>query len=359
MAYEWSRFLGGGFRVGTRDTTTKQTISIDSAFVFETSGDAWFVRFVSPVSQTTASLTLYVFCDSETGSPTDVRVAAYNGPAVADDADNPESGGSELGVSGAVDFNGTGGTWVAMTIASVTLVEEQSYYLVVDNRTGTPASNYPTLVTRGFLRLLPYSYFGGGFTTDGFLGAAPSIVNGLSAVIAFGDGSLLGNPYPTSNSEGSSSDDIGNRFLFDEDVIVSGEVLGTAADQWRIFEINAASGGANQITATRDRNARMKASGTRFAPTTLTGGTSYDCVIVKNTAHNTTVAYMGEISGNLPADVLACRMNGAGLVSGTTPGSYTLDNTKFLPMELYLDTNPAISGGSASGVRNPLVGPIG
>jgi hypothetical protein len=121
--------------------------------------------------------------------------------------------------------------------------------------------------------------------------------------------------------------------------------LGKGNNDLTGFEINKASGGDNIVTTALDRYARATAGATRFTPATLTGGLAYDCVLTKAGTTTFTVAYMGETTGNLPADVLACRVSGAALVTGGTPGSYTADTTRIYPMALILDNNPAQAGG--------------
>lgn len=52
------------------DDGTAASVTLDSASVFYTSGDCWFLKFISPVTQSNANLDLYLYCTAVTGSPT-------------------------------------------------------------------------------------------------------------------------------------------------------------------------------------------------------------------------------------------------------------------------------------------------
>jgi hypothetical protein len=328
--------------------------------VYDTSGDAMMCQFMAPEAQTSDTLTVYVFCDAVTGSPTDVRAAVYNANT-SGDPDRPELGGSPLETTGAVDFSSAAGSWVVFTFSSLSLVEGNTYFLVVDNRTGTPASNYPVIVYRpgldtpAGLTTLP-RMFGTGFTANGFT-SDPTRSNALgSCVVKLSSGALIGNPYVDNvvNSPWATSNDRGNRFTPSEDMVVSGAVIGANNSSAANFEISKADG-TNVITQVMPWVSRQQSRGVvRFAPLTLIGGTTYDFVITYDPSNAFGQGYyMGEASP--PADVLACRGPGVAMVYGNTPGSYTVDEKRAFAMGLLVDDFPAIAGGGG-GVDSILGG---
>lgn len=335
-----------GMCVGSANVNTSfPAISLDFAFTYETGGDAWAMRFVNPVAQSAGTLTVHVFVSTILGSPTDVRAAVYNGPGTADDQDRPEAGGSPLATSGAVDLSGTTGTWVTFTITGVTLVAGQTYYVIIDNRTGTPGTNYPRIRYQGFFNRFNATWLQSHtralYTTDGFTSDPTAGTGYAPCVLKFDDGTLYGLPYVELDALASSTDDVGNRYAFEEDVTVVGASF-KGNNNYTGFEINEAVGGANVLTATIDRYARLDAGAIVFSPPVrLKGGRAYDCVITRSVAGTWNTGYMGEASGALPADVLACRMNGMAAVHGATPGSYTLDTARLSQMAILLDNNPA------------------
>ena len=346
--------LPGMMGIGSVDTGAKTSLSLDSAFVFETSGDVVFTRFSSPVAQTNGALTVYAFVEAVTGSPTAVRCAVYNGAQdPSDDQDRPEAGGSALATSGDVDASSAAGTWITFSLSSLTLVESQTYYVIIFNATGTPGSNYPDIAHRGYVDAANPSQRGGqgfiaAFTTNGFSADPTSAQPARLAPICikFNDGTLMGNPYVDNVAHASNQNDRGSRFTFTEDVTVGYVIWNTVDTNIANFEINKASGGDNIVTVTLDRYLRVDTNHARFSPVTLTGGVAYDFVLTAG-ANDTfgTIAFMGEASP--PADVIACRIGG-GHVDGTTPGSYALDTTKFFLVTVLIDDNPAIAGGGGS-----------
>jgi len=357
MAYELSvvpmAALQGAFK-----TQTITGIALDSAFIYETSGDAWYIRFDAPVGQTTDTLLCYVYCSAITGLPTDVRLALYNGPTAGNDPDRPENAGSPLGTSGAVDLSGAGSTWVTFTITGVSLTQGECYYLILDNRTATPGSNYPTILYKGRFWAggdMAHDLFRSGYSANGFSGD-PTIGTAAIGVVKFADGTLLGSPYASVGSHANNQNDRGVRVQFSEDVVVSGAAWGQTATYFVNFEINAAVGGANLVTKVLNVFDGQQFAGCRFAPATLLGGVAYDCVLTLDSSRTTVpnMFAMGEAEGSLPADVLSCRPQGWAHVTGATPGSYSVDTSKWMRLSLVIDDNPAIAGGGGS--RSVLLG---
>lgn len=357
MAYEISRSFA--LVVGPGDIgSATSTPAIDTAFAFETSGDAFAIRFVAPVTQAAATLTVYVFCTAVTGTP-DFQIEVRNGYSGSGDIDRPETGGSDLASSPSTLSAPTANTWEALT-ATVSLTAGQVYWVLVKNTHGTPASNNATFQYRGSLdglgvagtfagNLINYA-FGAGFTTDGFTtDPTTSLANGsfAPAVLKFGDGSLMGMPFVSTIAHASDTNNRGNRFQFATNLVVSGIVwpLGVAA----ISGCAIYQGGNLVVAETGDASTSIR-SPWRFAPTSLTGGVAYDVVVTFGSAAASSVFYtMGEAEGDVPTDVKACMPSFLIGSVDSANGTFTPDTSQLLPVGLIVDDIPAVSGGTIVG----------
>jgi len=346
MAYNWSR-VPGVWNVAISNVGTLTTFDLDSAFVHGTSGDAWLCRFISPVSQTDAALNLYVWVNAVTGSPTDVRLGVYRGAQAGQDPQRPETAGgsSPLAESAATDLSAMAGHWATFTIASVSLTRGFTYFLILDNRTTTPASHFPAIAVRGKWNGASGAEGCGfemvGSSTNGITTDPTLLVYPGPAVIAFGDGTLLGNPYVGDVTHASNANDRGIRYRFAEDVLVSGFALNGVSAAAATAELNATVGGANVATQALDLSAANGvAMASRWTPTTLTAGISYDAVMTfSGNTSSGGIINMGEAAP--PTDVQACRPQGAlGYVDGATPGSYTFDPLSLMLGVLVVDDVP-------------------
>lgn len=368
MAYELSR-LWGMLRFGVGEDVGSQTATpnLSSAFVFETSGAVWMARFVAPVGQSSATLTLYVYVVSVTGTPDfqmEVR-KAYQGSG---DIDRPETAGSNLASSPSTLSlsSADNGTWKSLS-CTVSLTQGNGYFLVVKNTHGTPASNHATIAYRGALdamMAMPSSLSYGiatGHSADGFA-TDPTLNVGSgngSAVLKFSDGNLLGFPYVAAGSaHANNTNSRGNRVQFAGDVVVSGlawfGALNTAMSGMGIYETD----GTEIVLAAGDIATENRGGVYRFAPVTLTGGVSYDlvCKFASNSTAGTLYT-MGQAEGSLPADVLACRPASIGYVDGTV-GSMTLDTSQIMALALIIDSIPAAAGGGGLMISNPMRGGV-
>lgn len=344
MAYEWSRGLA--LLLGATDVgASSSTPNLDANFVFETSGDVWWVRFSAPVGQSAATITVYVYVTGVTGTP-DFQLEVRSGYSGTGDVDRPATGGSNLATSPSTLTLGAGDiqTWVALT-ATVSLTEGNGYYVIVKNTHNTPASNHATFALRSLLDTYASTglYPVTGYSLDGFATDPTTSPNSGVVVVKFADGTLLGNPYVSSSNHANNANDRGNRITLNADVVVSGIVRGTSSAALSASTIYTTAG-VSVVSAAGDAFAKQGSAGSyRFAPTKLSGGTTYD--FVHKFASSTTactVLSMGEVEADVPADVLACRPWSIAFVDGATPGSYTVDTSKLVAlMALIVDDFPA------------------
>lgn len=345
MADNLSRIVDAGLTAFTDTGAASSTPSLDSAFVFETSGDVFGVHFVAPVGQSSATLTFYAYCTAVTGTPT-FEMEVRNEYSGSGDVNRPETTGSDL-ASSPNSVSPTANTWSTFT-CTVSLTVGSTYWIVIKNTHATPASNHAQWRYRAQLDSWVagnQSAFRGYYTLNGFT-TDPTLspVQG-SGVVKFSDGTIVGNPYISSASHASNSNSRGMRFIFTEDVTCSGGQHNATSSALSAIMLYT---GAGATVASRTASALDKALTTpvRWASVTLTGGTAYDFVTEYGSATTTGTVYdMGEAEGSLPADVLACRPYSCAHVTGATPGSFTVDNSKLIQHGLYLDDHPAIAGG--------------
>lgn len=353
MSHAWSRFTGG-LLLGPLNVPSPTTSpNIDSAFNFESSGDAFGCKFVCPVTHS-GTLTVYVYVVSVTNTP-EYQLHVRNGAVSPGDIDRPESGGSEISSSPstAVLSTSDAGTWIAVT-CDVNLTQGATYWALITRSAAGSPSGWATFRATGSVAFAGSSssereahvtvYTTNGFTTD-----PTTATNGFanSVILKFSDGTLIGNPYVTSSTPASAAEDRGFRLTPDADLLVSGICFGTAAltsiTDLAIYESDGTEIVKVDITGLYSTiNDHMTV---RFAPVRLKAGTSYDVVRKSVTALTHPTLYeMGEVEANVPADVLACRPPGWAYVSGTTPGSYAVDASKLVRAILWVDLAPPLIG---------------
>lgn len=337
--------FGGGFvaSIGlAADPGVQAAYEVNTSYVFEASGEAVFCAFVSPVTQVSATLTFYMYATTLSGSPT-YKMEVRNGPGSSDPADYPEAGGSALATSS--DVSPINNRWSAFTV-TVSLTKGQQYFCILYNSHASPSFNRvswvykaacdyhnPTINTFLYERGL----FVTGYTPNGF---SASIIysSGLgAAVIKFSDGTIIGHPYISSESPASSLNDKGNRISFAENIKVFGH--GSIYTNSDLSSFNIYQNDRSIASVSADRWAQERSCTGIYGQTELIKETDYDFVLKIGVSSVYGVIYtMGEAEEDLPVDVLACRPSGVGgYVTGSTPGSYTVDSSKLFPMQIFIE----------------------
>jgi hypothetical protein len=342
------------------DAGTQAAYQVDSVYVFETSGEAWLVRFASPIAQSNGSITLYVYNNAMTGTPT-YKAEVRNGPSGANDPDRPESGGSVLGTSS--DFSPTASRWSAVTITGITTVINGIYYIVIYNTHATPASNYCSFVYRGAADYNNSTatgnfYEGGqfqtGYTTDGFTSDPPVNSTMGTAVVKFDAGELIGFPYVGTESHASNANDRGNRVSFTENIKVVGH--GSVSSTSTLDNISIYQGAAQIADADISNNPWQynRACSAIYGSTELTKATDYDFVFRFGASTTSGAIYtMGEIEANVPTDVKNCRPGGVGGLVDGTAGSYTVDTSKLFSLVIWIEDLVSAAGGGGGMITHP------
>lgn len=357
MSWHYGKGLdGSAFQCCNRGGSAT-SLQVDSAWVYGTSGEAVYVRFTAPYSQTSGAFTLYAFCTAITGTPV-FSAEIRNGAAAAGDPDRPEAGGAALGTFGST-VTPTANRWATFTWTNLTLVEGQTYFAIIYNSAGSPTTNHATWMYRGALdsHANPFGLMGhfearSGQTANGFTTDPTTSLNMPPFVWKFDNGAIMGFPYVSTSNHPSDSNDRGYRVQFSCDIEICGFQLlstsGTGSLGTGTIEITNANDNSLVKSVTLDAGA-VPQPGAFFSPTRLSGGIPYNIVITNGGASNTygARAYMGETDGNLPVDVKACRPGWMlGWVGGaTSPGSYTLTEGLAPAAILYLSDNPSLPVG--------------
>jgi hypothetical protein len=334
-------FLGG---TGSVSTTN---LDIDSNFSFGVSGDAFLVRFNTPVAQTSGNLTVYAYLVTKTGSPTSVTCAIYAGSSGADDAQRPNS---TVVATVTNDLSAaSNATWQTFSLTGVTLTQGATYWVIITNGTGTPGSNFPQFRVRS-LNLWTSNRMPGYITADG-VATDPSL-QGAAAdgpiVIKFDDNSLMGNPYVVTTAHANNQNDRGQRFKFDADVDFAGFIDMNMLPAAATGTFDLYQGASLLESITLDRSQANNAGVVWFSQIRrFTAGVAYD--LVWNPTSNTTIGLYVNAGASAPADVDACLLQNFSYVDGATPGSYTATVGAITSLILMPDNLVAAAAGGGTG----------
>lgn len=340
------------FQVGV-DVGAKTGWPVDAAYVFETSGEAVFLRFLATNSQTSGNLDVYFYCNgAPTGTPT-YKCELRNGGTTQ--SMRPEVGGAQIAVT--ADVSPTTDTWMKFSFTNVSLTTGLQYYLIVYNTHATPVSNYCSWIYRGALDQHGYATgfpFQTGYTDTGFT-TNPTVTSSCTgcAVLKYSNGDIVGNPYVNTEAHAGNTNHRGIRVTFTADVVTwgLGYIGGGSAvtREMRIYQ-GASLVVAGQLTEWAESGDNMIV----FADQTLSANTAYDLVLSPGAglAHGN-IYTMGMVTP--PADILAAKPQGVlGYVDGATPGSLTLDDSRVLGIFLYIKIGTSGAGGGVYFPRNNL-----
>lgn len=326
---------------------TGTTLALNDNFVNATSGSAYAVRFSAPVGQSSAALTVYAYMTTKTGSPTAITAGIWAGPSGVMDAQRPDTGAALATV--AVDVSTqSNNTWTTFSISSVSLTAGATYWLVIYNATGTPASNNATYMTRGNTGNMGLARFPAWTTTNGFT-TDPTVVSASSeapVVLKFSDGSIIGSPYTVTTAHASNANDRGNRYTFDAATTVSGVILASTMLASSITAVKVYQGASEVASVTLDRSQINNAGAVYFSSSVSFAASSAYDVVCKYSGATVQGGYT-DAGTSPPSDVTSCMPAGLQYVDGATPGSYTATNAA-TGIFLLIDNVPAAAGGSGA-----------
>lgn len=352
-ALPWG-YMQGSFGVGIQDTGTADSLTLNENFVNTSSGDFVGVKFMSPVNQSSANLTFYVYCTGQTGTTNETAAILLAGPSSPMDDDRPTTGAASS-TSATVDASGCGSSmWLQYDFTNVTLEASKVYYLGVINTEADPVTNSFSVQYRGTLDGPALGggnytgFWGSGNTANGFTTDAANANIPFSGVVKFNDGSMLGNPFVSALAHANNTNYRGYRVNMSEDWKASCATfvgISSVTLSYNIYQ-----GSTLIYTATPDLDTRLNIGGTCFPTINFTGGLDYDFLF--RPSAGSTLGNSNTMGNSPPADIQMMNPNFT-YVDGATPGSLTETTTSVIVGSIVLDDNPAIvtppGGGSNSG----------
>lgn len=360
MSFELSKNFQSLWPTGVADDGTLTSFLVDSAFVFETSGDFVGTHLVAPIAFT--SIEVYFYCTADSGTTSSFNIQMRNGQGASGDVDRPETGGSTIGTPGtAVDCNGAANTWVGpFSITGITSTVGDDYFILLENLSGTPGTDNANFAIRAAMDGLGSSSTGamihGVSGTDGFMASDPTVsASQFPGLVKFNDGSYIGNVYVEDGASSSGTNWRGNRITFDEDTVVSGLRIIASSGSLDGALVRLYEGSTQRATVTMNRVQAQRATiAPRFDAFTCVGGTAYDFVVQPASSSTVISAYdMGQ--GTIPADILAGGFYQTTAVEGATPGSFTESTDKAFKVVVIIDSHPAVAGGSGGLITHPAM----
>ncbi len=329
---------------------TATAFEINSAYVFEVSGDVLGIRFCSPVTQVNGSLLLYAMPDSMAGAPT-WKAELRAGAGAGEIAGKPDAGGAQLALSDELTAPADD-QWCVFTFANVSLTVGQFYWLNIHNTHALPLANYASWYYRGACDahdLGVYSYlFSAYASTDGFATSGAEISTNIPTVtIKFNDASVMGFGYIGAEAHANDANYRGNRYSIPGKMSVNAIVSNLSLSTLNAVKVYNAAGDT-MVSTTLDECGED--NGAFLAATELTGGTAYDYVFgVSGASTYGTIYNMVEAEGDVPADVKATAP--AAYIDGT-PGSFTVNTSKIFRMCVSYEDIPTVSAGGGL-LRHP------
>lgn len=322
------------------------TYALNSAYTYNSAGDAVAMRFALNEAKTLTDV--YCYLTALNGTPANVNDLNWE---IRDNSADPNEPGSTLVASGTYDPSGDSPpVWMTMaTGLSQALLAGKVYFLIVADADGN-GTDYATILRNGPFGAALRSMFFSPNTTDGF--QTTNDRDPSAMVLAFSDGSVIGNPYSrvTSNSYNVER---GLKVQFDEDVeliglqwanaTVAGNLLGI-----KIYEDGNNPGGTTVYASTEDyEDANLHGTHYRFeSVVTLTGGTVYRVVFTSGGSDNDP-RQPNFGAGAIPSDVALARYAGNSnwvFTRDSGGGGWTDDDTSLMTMMLVLGNMPAQAG---------------
>lgn len=345
------------------DTGTFNGFLLDSEYTYESGGDVVAVRFSSPVTQTSATMSFLVWCTAITGSPT-LNAEVRLGSDTTED-DRPQASGATIGTPGS-DQSPTANNWVKFTFTGLTLAADNVYYIIVKNTHLTPGSNNASICSQGKIR----GRYKGGASTGGLNAQLVTSTNGFATDpsvpnyhatpfnITFDDGTYICNPYVDTLSV-TASDFTGNRFVLaaGEQITTSGVLInipGSSSVDGAIARIYEGATIRAEANGYRDHvNGPFSA---RWVPYTMVGPGTFDVVYEPafGSGNHNCFDAAGGVGATVPTEVSDALIPFVtGVVNGT-PGSFTFTANAVCTLPLIVDDLVTVSagGGSSNSVRH-------
>lgn len=295
--------------LGVALQTTVANYKLDSAFTFNSAGDALAIRFVAPKTETLTDI--YVFMDGINGTPATMTVQLRNYSS------NTLPGGT-LHASTTASFPASGSKWVKATFGTpYTLQAGTVYFLVIADAAGS-AGTYASPCYRGAMNSNDRLYYlaEGVSTTNGFFSAGTALACVPPFMLKFGDGTYYGMPFTDNVNYTSNTRERGFLITPGCDLWLNGVVF-TQASQisgFKVYDADEAPGGT--ALATMTFGAGSGASGAAlWTPQLLPRGYPRRCVFTFGSNSTAPVYFVIEDFASFPE--LANVVFGDGAIQGT------------------------------------------
>ena len=260
---------------------SRGNVSLNAAYVHQTSGPAVAVRFLAQSATTVDEF--YMMMDTKTGTLGNITMEAkiYN-----ENTSFPDRPGSTLrATSTACTMPSGDDMWIKFTFGTpYTAAIGEVLWIVIYNTSSAPATDYPQILTATNARIGVYNNdieimtcysTANGFSTNGSIKIQAPFVIKQNTI-------YFGQPFTLGTSSGSSSLERGFEFTPTVDITVCGFLImtqTTAYNAVRLLASNTAPGGTALYTWDLDSDASQTIGdllGAKlFTPITLTGGTTY------------------------------------------------------------------------------------
>ncbi len=175
MAVEWINSVGSILAVsGPASSGSRTTIALNTAG----SLNGYGIRYVPMETDNLASV--YFFLNAYTGTPGNMTVELRNSSGTA-----TTPGSTVLATVTAVCPSAVALTWIKFTFASpITLTAGTLYWILVYNSDGSPATNFPTLVSNSPMAFRGLSYYSYRcYTTANGWGAGTLVGNSVGPTV--------------------------------------------------------------------------------------------------------------------------------------------------------------------------------
>ena len=322
--------------LGSRDTQTRTTFVLDTAYTYGSAGKAVGFRFIAPV---TANLTdIYFFSTAIAGTPGNLLAEVRNYGAST-------TVPGTLITSESIAPAGAASKWLRATLSTpAALTQGTGYWISIGDAAGS-GTNKSTLLSRGgtISSSASYNFLNALTTTNGWsTGTSTTTVGTL--VLKFSDGTLMGAPYTTTAAYASSALERGFYLNnLNERITVSGVTWANTSanfNAFKIYDAATAPGGTALLSVAIPASAAAIGA-LFFDPYTLAGNTAYRIVLGFGAAETgpnyANIEDAGTfadllLAGALAGNAYACIDDGAGGWTDTT--------SDFPLMALFLEDVP-------------------
>lgn len=291
-------------------TGSRTGFALNSSYTHLTSGTAYALRFIAPVTGPLSKA--YVLLDATTGTRGNITVEGLlyqNNSATS----TVRPGSTLLAQSNAAALPATDDRWIEIVFPTpATVTQNQVYWLIFRNLATNPATDFPTILSTANFRISAtvqdQGWFTGFQSTNGFSTNGTSLA--LSQGIVLIDNEPYGNPFTLSSTTGYATNQLRHGARFRNELkhfkiysVGADSLSGPTSGQY-IFEIQDATqppGSGIQYQQIITPYTIPEAIFNRFHPaTTLTGNNDFIASAISATNNSTPAIFRIEGYSDFP-----------------------------------------------------------